>query len=151
MESAILGGVILIAAFRSWASCSATHDELAAAGMGQSRECYPRNIMTEDGGVTRDEWDDIRTALLEMAALLRENVRSLGGITEELERLRLEMGEFRAVAQPTSSGRSVRLRARAPPWSYPDATRRRRACIWRRSRKPWPREPGTPPGRHQGV
>src|SRR4051795_6084333 len=89
MESAILGGVILIAAFRSWASCSATHDELAAAGMGQSRECYPRNIMTEDGGVTRDEWDDIRTALLEMAALLRENVRSLGGITEELERLRL--------------------------------------------------------------
>ena len=65
--------------------------------MGQSRECYPRNIMTEDGGVTRDEWDDIRTALLEMAALLRENVRSLGGITEELERLRLEMAEFRAV------------------------------------------------------
>ena len=47
--------------------------------------------------MTRDEWDEIRTALLEMAALLRENVRSLGGITEELERLRLETAEFRTV------------------------------------------------------
>ena len=56
-----------------------------------------RNIMLEERGVACDEWDEIRTALLEMAALLREGVRSLGGITGELERLRLETAEFRAV------------------------------------------------------
>src|SRR5436305_1879976 len=44
-------------------------------------------------------------------------------------------------AQPTPSGRAARRRGTPPPWSSPEATRSRRACIWRRSRKPSPREP----------